>query len=921
MNWTAFGIIGTLLWSLQLALYCAWLFRRNHSRATPVQPARGRKVSLAQKANRIVFAVFAVVATVEAQKNTSTNEPPPRLASPRSGSPAEATVNAQDILRGYRLECEQVDETFSFTMPTGAVPVGKWHVHGAASPFGKHVVDLDGFAFPLGAGYESYARLWYSTDASLRPTPHDSTREIKALDQNLFAMEGMSRLWHLAHDDSYTICWEALFATDDATAPVNAAITLFPNGDFSTRSNASLRVYRRINPDDWDGDGLANAIDAEPAIHNGDLYGTCEAWYNSACASVLEAATDTNGEVSVEWHDGVCADAYYWLTFSSSQGPNRIDVICDGASDLGDLTVIAASNQTCRVPLLIGAEYHVTAQYELEDIDASDAEADIRLSDAAPSMRSFPSIPRSIQPHRGESRTSRDFWIVRPIELGLDGEYPDYTLTTTPFVDASVSSATGGCCSISLSHSNMFWTCETTCSCSGFYHPICAAATWEGYTKSFSWECSCGCQEDKKHDPYAWFRTSAPRLLIKDGNPHTVAAILETPCETNAIVEIACIAGGDKLQVVSSNESSMVVRGIEKSGIDAVWFETRLAIDGSVYCKTQSLTVAEVKCLHMTSTAGQGSVSPPPFPGGEENPFSPYAPGPPGKHLLIPFDRVVDSTDFSINDFHVDLSLELDPDIGASSDAVTTWSIEENTIQSGNFAVLDGMSARFSNPKRGGIVRFSATCDGSPATKGTLLLPLAGASIDGVFIEDFFASRRAGLRFENSWCRYLLTPIWGAWCFYFNGNGDYVGRVDSAERPTVWRYNQINDNNGLGAVATLNGLPIRTSKLSNFLVSTTTTSIDVNEMLRRMSTFLGTGDDQAAAISWNTGAYVATNGNFLAATAVMSTNAWYVADEKVRRLWPNPAPTDNHLPMKQIQDFNYNFCSPGFVEKWGGLEE
>lgn len=924
MNWTRFGIVATFLWSLQLAVYGVWLFRRCRSRTACAKPSGGRQASFAQKANLIAFAVFAAVATVEAQKNTSTNEPPPRLASPRRGDPAQATVETQDILRGYRLESEQVDETFSFTMPTGATHVGNWHVHGAASPFGKNVVDLDGFAFPLGAGYETLSRLWYSTDASLRATPHDTTREIRALDQNLFAMEGASRLWRLALDDSYTICWESLFAAGDTNTPVNAAITLFPNGDFLTRSNAVLRIYRRINPDDWDGDGLANSIDAEPTTNNGDLFGTCEAWYNAECANVLQATTDTNGEVCVEWNDGVCAAAYYWLTFTSSRGPNRIDVVCDGTSDLGNMTVIAASNQTCRVPLLVGAEYHVTAQHELEGIEASDEEADIRLSDAAPPMRSLSSTSRSahpVPPLRGEPSTSCDFWICRPIELGFGGEYPGFTLTTTPFVGASVSSVTGGCCSVSMSLSNMVWNCTSDCDCSGFYHDICAAATWEGYTKSFYWECSCDCQENNKRNPSTWFYASAPRVLIKNGNAHSVSAILETPCETNATVEISCVAGLGKLQIISSNANSMVVRGVEKSDIDAVRFEARLEIDGAVYCHTQALTVAEVKCMHMTSEVGQGSVSPPPFPGYTENAFTPYGPGSPGKHLLVPFYLVVDTADFSVNDFHVDLRLELDPDVAASSGASATWTIEEDTILSGSFTELGGMSARFSNPKRGGIARFSATCDGSPATKGTLLLPLAGASIDGVFQEDFFASRRAGMRFEDSWCRYLLTPIWGAWCFYFSANGDYVGRVDSAARPTVWRYNQISDDDGLGAVATLDGLPIRISKLSNFLVSTTITSIDVNEMLRRMSTLIGTGDDEAAAISWNTGAQVATNGNFFAATAAMATNAWYVADEKVRRLWPNPAPTDNHRPQKQIQDFNYYFCSPGFVEKWGGLEE
>ena len=51
----------------------------------------------------------------------------------------------------------------------------------------------------------------------------------------------------------------------------NDQIRLFPVGDFMTRSNEVETVYRRVNPDDWDGDGIANERDANPTICDGDL--------------------------------------------------------------------------------------------------------------------------------------------------------------------------------------------------------------------------------------------------------------------------------------------------------------------------------------------------------------------------------------------------------------------------------------------------------------------------------------------------------------------------------------------------------------------------------------------------------------------------------------------------------------------------
>ena len=45
---------------------------------------------------------------------------------------------------------------------------------------------------------------------------------------------------------------------------MNAQIILRPNGDFVTRSNDVETVCRRVNPDDWDDDGIANERDANP---------------------------------------------------------------------------------------------------------------------------------------------------------------------------------------------------------------------------------------------------------------------------------------------------------------------------------------------------------------------------------------------------------------------------------------------------------------------------------------------------------------------------------------------------------------------------------------------------------------------------------------------------------------------------------
>lgn len=914
MDWTNFGIVATFLWALQLTAYFAWLAGFPSPPRAAEESRAWRRPSAARKVNAIVFLIFAMIATVEAQKSGPANSPPPRACAPRRTAPARtATVGEDDIMRGYVLESETVDDGFSFSMPSNAITVGTWHIHGAASPFGRNTVDFGDFSFPLGPDHARFSRFWYSLNASLRTVPHDSSRQIRAADQSLFASAGASRLWRMDHAGARTICWESLFDMTDTNTPVNAAITLFLNGDFQTRSNSLVRTYRRINPDDWDGDGLPNPLDAEPDVFNGDLYGTSAAWYNAACGNVLGAQSDTNGEVSISWNTNACEDAYFWLSFTSGDGPNRVDITCDGPSNLGDMTLIAVSNQSCRVPLLMGAHYHVLAQFDLLDIAVSDSAAETTFAFAEPVLRTIRSLPR-----RSGPSGSRDFWVIRPVDLNITGSSPDFSLVTDPYVGASLASVTGGCCNMQPNETNLSWNCEQSCDCSGFSHLITAAATWEGYTRQFAMEMSCDCQKQNANNPNTWFRITGPDILIKDGNTHDVSACLEAPAGTDASITISCTAGSDRIQIVGGGASSFTVRGTSKSAaVGDVVFEAQLVLDGTVYRKEHTLTVAEVKCLHMTSDVAAGSVSPPPFDGGVENPFTPYAPGSPGKHLLVPFNLVVNTDDFSINDFSVDMRLELDPDVGESSGLSVVWTKEEDTVESGTFTPLGGMSARFANPKRGGFIRFSARCDGSPATKGTLLLPLAGAAVDGVFLEDFMASRTAGRHFASSWTRYLFTPFWGVWWFFIDANGDYIGRVDSAARPTVWRYNDIDDDTGLGAIATLHGLPVRMAKLSNFLVSTTLTSLEVNEMLRRMAAHIGSNDDPAAGISWSAGTDVATNGNFIAATAAMSTNIWRVADEEVITLWPNTAPADNHAPRSRTMDLNRVFCSPGFIDKCG----
>ena len=126
----------------------------------------------------MVFLVFAVIATVEAQKPTNNvpqnlNAPmgggsvfltgftgltglgdpigwqgldnPVNLVNPVQTIPAQTTVLDVDIARGYAL-VEEDDNAAVIDVPTNAVTVGNWHLHGARSSLGNNRLDWQGLA-------------------------------------------------------------------------------------------------------------------------------------------------------------------------------------------------------------------------------------------------------------------------------------------------------------------------------------------------------------------------------------------------------------------------------------------------------------------------------------------------------------------------------------------------------------------------------------------------------------------------------------------------------------------------------------------------------------------------------------------------------------------------------------------------------
>ena len=167
MDWNAFGIVVTV--ACVIALFALGVRKLLSLRLC---------ASARDKNTWVVLLLFATIATVEAQKPTNNvpqnlNAPmgggrvfltgftgltglgglsglqgldnPVNLVNPVQTIPTQTTVSDVDIARGYAL-VEEDDNAAAIDVPTNAVTVGNWHLHGARSSIGNHRLDWQGLA-------------------------------------------------------------------------------------------------------------------------------------------------------------------------------------------------------------------------------------------------------------------------------------------------------------------------------------------------------------------------------------------------------------------------------------------------------------------------------------------------------------------------------------------------------------------------------------------------------------------------------------------------------------------------------------------------------------------------------------------------------------------------------------------------------
>ena len=408
-----------------------------------------------------VFVFFAAIATLSAQK---TNAPTrgsvecrvesvelrnlqPLVETEQFHNSTLYAFNSQlsmdDVARGFLLEAVTTNDAYSYAMPTNGVRYEKWWKRGAYEDVFR--LDLDGMRFPL--KNEVLDSLWVYSWGMAGAHLMAVSNRLVATCVPMSAVPGLSRFWSAdAADGAKLLTWENFFLNRDTGSPVSAQLELRRSGDFIARSNNVESLYRRVNPDDWDDDGVPNDEDANPYTYDGDNFGPHQTL-----------------------PEGANSNAYCWIDVVASGANARVLFSGEGDSNLPDPSFVARAGETNRVLLLIGKEYQASSRMPISCIGRSSG--CIEVSQDSPTSLSV------MWPVVIEESQMRD---------GLS-----FSMSVTPDFLGGGFAWTNSCCSISSSGVNSFtYSCDENCHCSG-----CGALgyyTYEGYTLPADGG-SCGC--------------------------------------------------------------------------------------------------------------------------------------------------------------------------------------------------------------------------------------------------------------------------------------------------------------------------------------------------------------------------------------------------------------------------------------------
>ena len=391
------------------------------------------------------FVVYGSVKTNQTDRAGGDVTNAPLMMLMMSRPAAQPTVTEAEISRGWQLVEVRTNAVVDYTMPQAASLDANWWVRGAfddARWLSLSASTLSGWRFPFGGG--EYDSIWALVWGELRFVLGDASTEISAVGSPMSAVPYRSRLWIAdGTDGSRLVTWEDFALNRDPDTPINAQIVLFRNGDFVTRSNDVETVFRRVDPEDWDDDGIPNVDDPHPYSSDGDFFGPRQS---------LPA--------------GANADAYCWVELVSEVN-SHVTFTGDGPSDLPDPDFMVRAGETNRVILLIGKTYSVASSRPVSVVAKSDPAIEVT----------------------GDGTCG--LGICWPVGVSVaESEGGCFTMRVTPGRVGGTFSWNSECCPVSGSGRSFFFDCGWRCLCIG-----CTAYgtfVYEGYSLPVSGgECGC----------------------------------------------------------------------------------------------------------------------------------------------------------------------------------------------------------------------------------------------------------------------------------------------------------------------------------------------------------------------------------------------------------------------------------------------
>ena len=857
----------------------------------------------------------------------------------RSGGGSGVVVTAEDIARGYRLTSVSTNVAVSYSCPTNGAAWASWTRRGAFRDWFTLAFPAD-WTFPLGSN--ELDRVTVFADARIRPSLRAAEDEIAALGSPASAVPGVSEFWSATGSGgSQLLTWRDFFFGRGEGEQVSAQIELSPSGDFAVRSNLVERAYARIVPFDLDGDGLANDIDPEPCVYNGDYHGQTVA----ARESVL-------GQVGVGLENG-----WYFLSATFPEKPVRPTLVSVGTNRM---VVVESGEYLFLLEKGIVHDIHVEPWRDDIVYEAYDDVLDAQ-NPAAPLLRSIEWW--TPEPGGGQWHDDSSVW---SLSLGYLDLCPSVYVAWWPGFKGSpdpVDLPSGENCVFT----GVFTDCcvdvpaQYEWQCHFWPIPIVSPnakttellAPPEALSSSVvSVTATIGGLEFRSYVGgsdhlvsngmvRSGYYVGAAPVVFRGGARRPLVAYSHTddpdyaPLPTNGTLTLSFESGSDHVRLWSAEEGgtevslprswpvaefdgfTCYIEGLSVStSMDDICF--RLAYTGYAGNKEDfaETTCAEVKRIHVTSSVAGVSSNPPPFNGQTNYEFNVRHSPNPDKHLPI-FFETVKGNDFDVEDFSVRLRVELLPSGLVNSDNMSArWEFLEPSPDSGSIVPVNAHEADFVNPKVGGVYHIGVSYYGSPMSECNIVLPLAGATIDSRVIRDLNRADDFVNDVVEAWPLAERTSVkFGFRWFFARGNGDYRGRPDSSNNPTVWVYNQVEDDSGWGAVATVYGIPFRISKFSNLIIAYTCEGLGVSHLRQYLAQVLGTFNDVTASESWACGVAIANGANRVSSISNLVHQMWINSDTKTKRLWPNTAPADNHYNAINGTNFNYHYYSPGFLLK------